>query len=1122
MVDRKDDSMIITNKNEYSYKEHESFMEGCYYVHGDIEDNKYYWSKNAIDKFSIDGPSNQNFWQTFIHPDDSMLFAMLFLKQRKQISGDFRFKTKDGSYQWMQCTMQLEELHDFTRYSAVITEPSLRYSTKSVTRLRGNNGFRAVLGDITRENREHGVLMIGIDNFKNINELYSYIVGDEIIRTLAKRIQEIIPSDASLYQLDGDIFGVLYPNASLDDMQECFRSIQKITKPLMHYENMGISFTISGGICMYPYDGNHGEILYRNVRVAYNEAKNRGKNQFVIYNEEISSRTLYLAKLVESLRDSVNHNFKGFYLVYQPIVKADDEQVFGCEVLLRWKHKNFPEELSPTEFIPVLEKTGLIMEVGKWVLDNAFKQRKKWHTLTPKLQMSVNVTAEQFIEPSFISFVMDKLQEHDVDPRVITLELTESGEITDADQINKAFDFFRSQGMKIALDDFGTGYDSFSCFRLLSTDVLKIDRSFLERITYNITDQKIVHNIIALCKSMNMDVCIEGVETAPVRQLIEELGAKLIQGYYYSRPIVAEEFARSFLDDTSTPDTVIFSEQEEGLVYSKIKPSQAMAMDELVDFAHAGIFQVGMDEEFSFITCNEGYRRMLGYSATEIEEKFSNKALGCVHPDDIEYVNLEIRKQLGYGDTCISEFRVVRKDGSPIWVVGTGNVVKNRQGMPSLVVVIINIDDKKKQILKQEHAYNQYHRILKNIPAGVKCVRFDENFTIDYISPSFLSILGYDKSDIANIFDGKYINMIHEEDVVKMMNDIIEQLKTSNVVTLKYRSKCKDGSLMWVETISKLCPPDEDGIQRCYSSVISIDDNYISKRDQTTSSFKTRFQEASERWGDVLFELNVNSNYLHFSENFENLFGRKCIQYIEDELQYVHPEDCQLLKEAVEQAKNGVALKELEIRMIDSSGKYVWCSVLFNEPDKIANRPVLLLGKLNIIDKEKREREALIEKSELDSLTGILNKGTLETKIRTLLKEANKEQYALFMLDLDDFKVINDTCGHLFGDKLLIEIATRIQSVFTAKAIIGRAGGDEFIICIPYTGNKADLQQKGKELLNIVSKPFTYDNKEYRTAISIGISCFPKDGKDFYDLFKRADSALYRVKLQSKNDFCIF
>lgn len=832
-------------------------------------------------------------------------------------------------------------------------------------------------------------------------------------------------------------------------------------------------------------------------------------------------------ELLRCLNDSVVNDFKGFEMYYQPIVFSENGNLYGCEALLRWNSSELAETVSTQRVIQELENEGLIYEVGKWTLSTAVRQCAEWCRSIPDFQMSINVTAGQFEDIEFRHFVMEQLNLYHVKPSSITLELTESNQINNTEELGKAFDFFRRQGMKIALDDFGTGYDSLSIFRVLSADELKIDRSFIERLSYNVADQKLIKQIIDLCDSLKMFVCVEGIETKESEQIIRDFGARLCQGFYYDVPLCSADFLNRYINveesvkSCQSCETLSYAEQS--MVYDTIRPSQALNIADVVECAYAGIFQVGLDYEFTFLSCNEGYRRMLGYTAKEIEERFKNHALSFVHPDDLEYVNSEIRRQLGYGDTVTIEFRIIRSDGASVWILGTGNIVKTNHGMSSLVVVIIENDGNKKKALRMEKEYKLHKKILSYLPMGIKCVRYDEKFTIEYFSPGYLSILGYSKEELQTLFDGKYINMIYEEDREMVLNDVLEQIKVSHVVHLRYRSYCKAGGPIWLETISRLAEPDESGIQKCYSSVVDVTNSIDAVEKKHTISLANCYQAAIQWWGEILFEFNVENETITYSENFAAMFGRVPQSSLYDELLFIHPEDRDIFEAAFLDFHEGRELNYLEMRVRKKDGNYIWCSFLFNKPNYIGDTPVSIIGKICDITQKKKEKELLLIKPRQDQLTGLLNKGTMEKKIRKVLQSGKSvRKFAFWMLDIDHFKCVNDTYGHVFGDALLRETAGRLSNCFTSRTITGRAGGDEFIVFMEYDGRLKTLEEKIKKVLEILRLPFTYHKQSYTNEINIGVSRYPEDSMDFYELFHCADSALYQVKDGGKNGYCVF
>lgn len=1004
-----------------------------------------------------------------------------------------------------------------------------------LTNLNGNYNFRMMLSSLENQKNQYGIMFIGIDDFEQINNLYSYSFGDRVLKKFSRTILPFLPEDVSLYRLDGNGFGILYPNGDCYELIKLFNRFQDVAQCIKQINGHAISFTISGSVCFYPKDGIDCDTLYQNARVTFEKAKKQGKKTLLVYSNDKLAFSQYSIKLIEYLRESVLNEFKGFYLNYQPLILANNKKLYGCEVLLRWKNPNFEMKLGPTEFIPFLESSGLMDKVSHWVIRTALKQLNTWIKYMPNFKMNINVSYQQLEDPSFKFFILDTIKQEGLSPSLITLELTEDNNVKKIEEVRHSFDFLRSQGIKIIFDSFGAKHSSLEIFRELSADSLKINHTLLNRITYDVTDQKIVSQIINLCHSMNMTVYVEGIEDKETLKIIEQMRPEILQGFYYKEPIDADKFYEYYFEkgtDSLNYQEDIMSidislEKEKSMVYSAFTPTHSMDIKELIDNAYAGIFQVGMDHEFTFLTCNEGYRRMLGYTIKEMEEKFKNQALGFVHPDDIEYVNYEIRRQLGISDIVTIEFRVVKSDGTPIWILGTGNVVKGKQGSKSLIVVIIENDRLKKRSLEMEESYWKYRRVLDNIPACVKCIRFDEDFTLEYISPSFISLIGYTEKEIKNKFDGKYINLIFEEDRKNVLSDMIGQVSSKDIVTLHYRIRCKDKRLISLETISRLYKNDSDGKYYFYSSIVDVTDvvtNAIyEEKDKKSNNLVNRYQKALKQWGDILFEYNFKDDTITFSDNYYNIFQVEPKGTITEQLSNIYEDDCKVLLDALEEAQNGNKPEAIEIRICSKNDVYLWCSIVFNEPDKIGETTISILGKIRNIDEEKKEYNKLIEQSQNDLMTGLLNKSTTEEKIREILLSCDKSRnYALFMIDVDNFKYVNDTMGHVFGDKILIDLAECLKRNFRKADIVGRVGGDEFIAFMEYNGEKESIQKKVIDILKRIDSAFTYDDLYFDISVSIGISVYPEDGEQFYELYHHADSALYRAKEEGKNTYCMF
>lgn len=1093
------------------------------------------WSPNAEQEFllcSDDGARAG--WRSLVHPIDLDRFLCdctdVLRNPARQLCTECRFRLRDSSYAWVQCGgVVVEGDEGSSLLEILVTKLLVRNNVDSVTNLRYIESFRAHLADICCHGAPQGIILLGIDGFRRINDLYSYSFGDRVLANFAERLEKALPKDAQLYRLDGDSFGIVHPLRHDGESVELFESAQNLARQPILIDDVALTLTVSGGMCRYPDAGTDGDELYRNARIAFAEAKGSDM-RMAIWSPLLATRAQRRMRLLEALKGSVRNGCEGFSLLYQPIVNGEDETLRGCEALMRWTHPDLGN-VQPLEFIPILEDSGLIFEVNEWLLHTALEQCARWFRMKPGFRMSINFPSSQYENPAFRLQVVRARAEAGVPASAITLELTESGEVHDYDTVNGAFGFLRSQGVRIALDDFGIGYSSLSVFQLLSADELKIDRSFLQRLTYDVTDQILVQQLVELCHSMNMIVCAEGVEGARTADMMREFGTELLQGFLYGRPLSAEEFEERFMKDARKGAALAEApspEREHSMVYAPLHPVQPMDMSTVVDSAHAGIFQVAMDADFTFITCNEGYRRMLGYTAREMETRFGNHALGIVHPDDAAWVNEEIRRQLGEGDTVTIEFRVVRWDGTPIWILGTGNVVKGPHGEASLVVVIVDNDRFKSAQLEVARRFSRYERVLDNVPNGIKCVRYDEDFTIDYISPGFLALTGFTLDEVMGRFEGKYINLIYEKDRRTVMNDILEQLEVSDVVTMRYRSPCKDGSLLWVDTVSRLCPPEEDGIQRAYSSVVAVAPDLAAEfeqgRDERQSlAIANRLQAATEQWGDVVFEIRLASNTISYSDNYDEFFGRTPSDRVEDEVAVVYPADRHLLNEALDELRRGCQPDPLEVRGCVEGSGYRWLSIEFAQVGKIGDDPVSAIGRLSDITDEKLKQERLFEQSRIDGLTNLLNKRSIEEDVRASLAQDAKEgsEHALVIVDVDDFKNINDSLGHLVGDQVLSQTALRFRGLLGDGAAVGRAGGDELMAYVELGAAFPDGDTLGARIVDVLGEPVDCGGTAVSMSVSVGIALHPRDAVEFYDLFCCADSALYLAKAQGKAGYAV-
>lgn len=507
------------------------------------------WSPTAVNDFDLPGEyvnSSGAIIRSMVHPDDLKRYdAEISRIKNAEIDFyqvDYRMRKRNGDYIKVGCRGNVIR-NDEGRiiwFTGVITR--LNGEVDPTTQIANVYVAARDIVETFKNSTAKGALMyLGIDNFKRINDLYTFSGGDEVIKKLALKLKGIIPPSAMLYRIDGDRFAIHYPYAVASDMQAIYNRAAEEAKEIRLSEKVDVSLTLSAGVCMYPQNAETPEKLRRNTQRAFERAKREGKNQITFYSQEIREQYIKKLRFMEVLKHSVKENFKGFELYYQPIVDPVTRKIVECEALLRWKNDEFPKA-SPADFIPVLEETGLIKEVGEWVVETAISQVKKWGD--KNLIVNVNVSYKQLKDGNFAEYVLKIIDEYGYDPTKLVIELTESCKAHDISLLMKTLDKLREQHVLVALDDFGTGYASLDVLQDVSADLVKIEQKFVSGCRDNKVDRNIVKHIILLAHSLDMKVCMEGVETEEICQVAEEEKADTLQGYYFSRPVPAEEFGR--------------------------------------------------------------------------------------------------------------------------------------------------------------------------------------------------------------------------------------------------------------------------------------------------------------------------------------------------------------------------------------------------------------------------------------------------------------------------------------------------------------------------------------------------------------------------------------------------
>ncbi|MEA3370941.1 MAG: EAL domain-containing protein [Campylobacterota bacterium] len=393
------------------------------------------------------------------------------------------------------------------------------------------------------------ILLIDLDRFKDINETMGHSTGDKILIMVAQRLQKLTKKSDTLSRLGGDEFAILLSNIKdpLKARDFAQKVIRALAKPYV-INSRTYHLSVSIGISVSPDDSNRPERLLQFADNAMHKAKEKGNNLYELYTKELSFKILENIFIVDSLRNAIKN--REFELFYQPQIDAKTDKTVGAEALIRW---DIPQKgpQSPAKFIPLAESSGLILDIGRWIIDRALKDIVQWKKAGLDIEkISINLSIKQLSDEELIPYIIEKLQKTGAKAEWIEFEITESYTMHNQEASIKKLNKLVEMGFTLSIDDFGTGYSSLSYLKKLPVKKLKIDKAFVDDIERGKDDKAIVQAVILIAKSMHLSIIAEGVETQKQEDLLLEYGCDLIQGHLYSEPLRKKEF-EEFLSSTS-------------------------------------------------------------------------------------------------------------------------------------------------------------------------------------------------------------------------------------------------------------------------------------------------------------------------------------------------------------------------------------------------------------------------------------------------------------------------------------------------------------------------------------------------------------------------------------------
>lgn len=549
----------------------------------DLQKDCYKISKHATERFLLPGDNFDDAAKahhTFVYSEDQSRLDDEF---RRIMSGEivfhnmhYRWLDRAGKPVWINCRGRVLNDADGKPHFLVgcINEIGQKQKADNVSGLLGESSLSAYVEQFEDGLPDGFFLRIGIDDFRDINGDFGMEYGDYILKSTADCIAENIKPSQRLYRILADEFMVVdFSGGDMEAATELYKNIRKSLDTFIEENGYKSVFTISAGAVDTAKTSGTYENIMKLSEYALNTAKEQGKNRCYIYMQEDYDVFLRKKQITRQLHHAVNHGFEGFETYYQPIVDTKTRRLVGAEALMRFSmpercedgetkkeavcvgedghdadEKVHWERISPVEFIPLLEETGLIIPAGKWMLHQAISTCSRWQKYIPNFRININLSYVQVMKSRVLTEILTALRLYGLEPSAVGIELTESGYLDTNTHFQKLWDGLKKNGVLVILDDFGTGYSNLHCLGDLRPNYIKIDRSFTLKALNNQYEHDLMTQIITMTHKLDLTICVEGIETEDEFAKISELDPDYIQGFLFGKPQPAEEFYENLIN----------------------------------------------------------------------------------------------------------------------------------------------------------------------------------------------------------------------------------------------------------------------------------------------------------------------------------------------------------------------------------------------------------------------------------------------------------------------------------------------------------------------------------------------------------------------------------------------
>ena len=526
--------------------------EGVYIYLCDMKYDYSRWSKEAVDSYGL--PSEYMYgageiWEEHIHEEDKAAYrsgiADIFAGNMSGHDMQYRARRINGEYNVCTCRgiVLKDEKGEPDYFVGTIRDHGVQSNIDSLTGLGNQYGFFDEVQSNIVKNKKMLIGIVGIAKFSEINEIYGYHFGNLVLQKFGRFLFEHVGNSGSVYRLDGTKFALLSTSSSVGETMEKYDDLRSYCRESIVIDDKNIILELNASLIEIDNFNIDSQTVMTCLTFAYNESKTKRHGDIVVFNNDLGSGSRQKVEKFHAIRASITQGFTGFYLMYQPVVDAQTEKMIGAEALIRWKSEEYGV-VPPDLFIPLLEQDPLFPSLGKWIIATAVRDAGEMIKRDPEFIINVNLSYSQIEKTDFVDMLMDILDKAGYPPGNLCLEITERCRLLDIELLKNTVCSLKSRGVKVALDDFGTGFSSVGIVKDLPFDTIKIDRSLVRNIENDIKERELIKTFVMMSNTCGSLVCVEGIETDRMAEILRQYDVNSFQGYYYSKPLIYDDLLK--------------------------------------------------------------------------------------------------------------------------------------------------------------------------------------------------------------------------------------------------------------------------------------------------------------------------------------------------------------------------------------------------------------------------------------------------------------------------------------------------------------------------------------------------------------------------------------------------